>query len=244
MTPKTIFLVIITALLSLNAVAQYGETIRSGRPGQAIGPFAVGKNVFQVQAGNDWSKLEDKRTQLTGTANSTDGVFRYGLTEHFEISSAISFLQENFEQNNTKSSNKGINSFGIRMRSNVYVGKELVPTIGFQFNLNLPIVNEIYQADYIAPKIMMMTGQSFNNFSFVSNWAIRRDMLTKPDRLAGEARLRYLDADIEVLAPGDYVLCAVTAEQISLEELRYWSVDLQEPYATAEIATRKFMADA
>jgi len=33
-----------------------------------------------------------------------------------------------------------------------------------------------------------------------------------------------------VLAPGSYVTCAVTGQRIPLDELRYWSVDRQEPY--------------
>jgi hypothetical protein len=59
------------------------------------------------------------------------------------------------------------------------------------------------------------------------------------DRISGEAKLRYLDGDYEVLVPGAYVLCAVTATQIPLDALRYWSVDLQEAYATPEISTRR-----
>jgi len=41
-----------------------------------------------------------------------------------------------------------------------------------------------------------------------------------------------------LLSPGDHVLCAVTGQAIPLEELRYWSVIKQEPYASAEISTR------
>ncbi|GLK56110.1 hypothetical protein JOD31_001028 [Methylopila capsulata] len=48
---------------------------------------------------------------------------------------------------------------------------------------------------------------------------------------SGEAEVRYLDADFRVLKPGAYVLCAVTGEKIALDELRYWSVARQEPYA-------------
>jgi hypothetical protein len=59
------------------------------------------------------------------------------------------------------------------------------------------------------------------------------------DRISGEAKLRYLDGDYEVLVPGAYVICAVTATQIPLDALRYWSVDLQEAYATPEISTRR-----
>lgn len=53
------------------------------------------------------------------------------------------------------------------------------------------------------------------------------------------ASLQYQPNGFRVLSPGSYVLCAVTGERIPLEELRYWSADRQEPYATAEIATRR-----
>jgi hypothetical protein len=59
------------------------------------------------------------------------------------------------------------------------------------------------------------------------------------DREQGEARLRYLDGEYEILAPGAYVVCAVTGTQIPLEALRYWSVDLQEAYANPAAATRR-----
>jgi hypothetical protein len=54
-----------------------------------------------------------------------------------------------------------------------------------------------------------------------------------------EARLRYLDGDYEIIIPGTYVACAVTGVHIPLDALRYWSVDLQEPYASPNIATRR-----
>ncbi len=34
-----------------------------------------------------------------------------------------------------------------------------------------------------------------------------------------------------ILRPGSFVRCAVTNQTIPLDELRYWSVDLQEAYA-------------
>jgi hypothetical protein len=52
----------------------------------------------------------------------------------------------------------------------------------------------------------------------------------------GEARLKYLDGEVQVLTPGDFVRCAVTGEPIMLPDLRYWSVELQEAYASAEIS--------
>ena len=49
----------------------------------------------------------------------------------------------------------------------------------------------------------------------------------------GEAKLRYLDADFEVVRPGAFVRCVVTGEAIPLDLLKYWSVERQEPYADA-----------
>jgi hypothetical protein len=58
----------------------------------------------------------------------------------------------------------------------------------------------------------------------------------------GEARLRYLDADYQVLVPGSYVTCAVTGRRIPLPELRYWNVDRQEAYADAESSLKREMS--
>lgn len=54
---------------------------------------------------------------------------------------------------------------------------------------------------------------------------------------ARTARLHYMANGFRVLAPGDHVVCAVSGARIPIEELRYWSVARQEPYATAQIAT-------
>ena len=53
------------------------------------------------------------------------------------------------------------------------------------------------------------------------------------------ATLIYGPNGFRVVRPGRFVACAVTGEPIPLEELRYWSVDRQEAYASAEIATRR-----
>jgi hypothetical protein len=55
------------------------------------------------------------------------------------------------------------------------------------------------------------------------------------------ATLIYGHNGFRVIKPGRYVTCAVTGQPIPLEELRYWSVDRQEPYATAEISTRRLL---
>jgi hypothetical protein len=54
---------------------------------------------------------------------------------------------------------------------------------------------------------------------------------------ARAARLHFMANGFRVLAPGDHVACAVSGERIPLDSLRYWSVERQEAYASAQLAT-------
>ena len=44
------------------------------------------------------------------------------------------------------------------------------------------------------------------------------------------AKIKYLPNNFEVIENGDYVICSVSGKKISLNELTYWNVELQEPY--------------
>ena len=64
----------------------------------------------------------------------------------------------------------------------------------------------------------------------------------RPAPLPGEAEVKYLDGDFRVVRPGAFVRCAVTGAEIPLEELRYWSVDLQEAYVSPEAVMQRHAA--
>jgi hypothetical protein len=49
-----------------------------------------------------------------------------------------------------------------------------------------------------------------------------------------EAKLRYLDHEYEVITPGDFVRCAVSGDPIRIENLRYWNVEKQVAYKSAQ----------
>lgn len=71
-------------------------------------------------------------------------------------------------------------------------------------------------------------------------------LLNRTDRsvpMPGEAEVRYLDGDFRVIRPGAFVRCAITGAEIPLEELRYWSVDLQEAYASPEAVLQRHAGD-
>tara|TARA_B100000575_G_C22565466_1_gene358795 strand:- start:339 stop:527 length:189 start_codon:yes stop_codon:yes gene_type:complete len=44
------------------------------------------------------------------------------------------------------------------------------------------------------------------------------------------AKLKYLPNNFQIIENGDYVVCAISGKKISLENLTYWNVDLQEAY--------------
>jgi hypothetical protein len=64
-------------------------------------------------------------------------------------------------------------------------------------------------------------------------------MLNKLDRSSGEAVVQYLDSNLRIVKPGAFVRCAVTGQEIPLDELKYWSVELQEAYATPEAVMQR-----
>ncbi len=54
-----------------------------------------------------------------------------------------------------------------------------------------------------------------------------------------EARIRYLDADFQVMSPGAFVRCTISGESIPIDELKYWSVARQEAYVSAEMSLKR-----
>ncbi len=53
------------------------------------------------------------------------------------------------------------------------------------------------------------------------------------------AKLKYLPNNFNIIETGDHVICAVSGKQISLENLNYWSVELQEAYFSYVEAHKK-----
>ena len=53
------------------------------------------------------------------------------------------------------------------------------------------------------------------------------------------AKLKYLPNNFEIIENGDHVVCAISGKLISLENLNYWNVELQEPYFSYVEAYKK-----
>ena len=53
------------------------------------------------------------------------------------------------------------------------------------------------------------------------------------------AKIKYLPNNFEVIENGDHVICAISGKKISLDQLNYWNVELQEPYFSYVEASNK-----
>ena len=45
-----------------------------------------------------------------------------------------------------------------------------------------------------------------------------------------KAKLKFNPNNFEIIEEGDYVVCAVSGKYITLNQLTYWNVELQEAY--------------
>ena len=55
-----------------------------------------------------------------------------------------------------------------------------------------------------------------------------------------KAKVIFKHNYFEIVEEGDHVLCALSGKEISLENLNYWNVDLQEAYFSPIEANERF----
>jgi hypothetical protein len=53
------------------------------------------------------------------------------------------------------------------------------------------------------------------------------------------AKIKYFPNNYKVIEDGDHVICAISGKKISLDQLNYWNVELQEAYFSYIEASKK-----
>ena len=53
------------------------------------------------------------------------------------------------------------------------------------------------------------------------------------------AKIKYLPNNFQIIEEVDHVICAISGKKISLKDLNYWNVDLQEAYYSYVEASKK-----
>jgi|GEM_PF-410793 hypothetical protein len=158
-------------LFTKTIFGQYCETIRTGRPGQAIGAFTVGKSVLQFQQGVDYYSIASQK--YPPRAYVSDNVIRYGILESVELSALIDYQYENtkFDTNSLQSS--GFSNLHLGFRVHINDQKGWIPTTGFQMRIKMPKVSNDYGANQLATVMVFIANWSLPmNMTLASNWIL------------------------------------------------------------------------
>ncbi len=159
-----------TFIAGYTAKAQFNETIRTGRPGQAIGPYSVGRSVFQTQTGFDVGGSNNNKNDATTTTLLPNTVFRFGITKHFELNTSLAYSNNKYNFSDSSYSTHGLSTATIGTRINLYEGKKAIPAVGLQIVFKLPVLAHDYNPKYLAPRILFIASQSLTNkLSYVIN---------------------------------------------------------------------------
>jgi len=153
--------------------AQSTESIRSGRPGQSIGPYSVGKGYLQVQTGFSLSEESMSRTDKF-EVQSTDTVVRYGFSEKLEFSSLIIYQRDQILGGAFETSSTGLSRIDLGFRLNINSNPNgIIPALGFQTRIKLDTVSEEFRSNNITPIILIITHHKINEtVSWIHNFGL------------------------------------------------------------------------
>ncbi len=146
--------------------AQFSQSIRTARPGQAIGAYALGAKVFQIQSGLTYNPYETGVSKIKSTAHTT--VLRFGIIERIELSGVIVWQTDDFElAGGGESKASGVSNTQIGGRINLLQQRDAIPTVGIQGRLLLRAQSDEYQRDKLGSKIVLAIGEKLTNWASV-----------------------------------------------------------------------------
>lgn len=158
-------LLIITLLLYLPFLSfgQFNETIRTGRPGQSIGAFTVGKNVLQFQQGVEYFSSDGQNRTQKGFL--TNNVVRFGILETVELSALVDYRSNQTRFDTSKIESQGLSNAHLGFRVHINEQKGWIPATGFQMRLKIPNVSNDFGSNQLATVMV-----------FVANWTLPKEM--------------------------------------------------------------------
>lgn len=164
-------LTLLFSIVPILLFGQFSETIRTGRPGQSIGAYTLGKNVFQVQSGILYNENVTGNSSTRSLVENT--VLRLGILEKLELSSVINLQWDTFNANGTQINQNGISSMQLGGRYNILENKDAIPAIGIQGRVLLNTLSDPYKKEKLGSSFLLATGNKLTDWlTFISNWGI------------------------------------------------------------------------
>ena len=157
--------------ISTVSFAQYAETIATARPGQAIGPRALGEKVFQVQSGVTYNAIDDNGYNLNATTLGT--VFRYGLFERFDLNALVVWQNDDYSYPSGDAQISGISNTQVGVRYSITDNDGWLPSLGIQGRLLLKLQDKEYQRMDMGTNFVLATGNTLTeSLSLTTNWGM------------------------------------------------------------------------
>lgn len=171
---KSIFLIIAIAF-SYALSAQYGENIRSDRPGQSLSPFTLGSKTIQIQSGYNYGENENNIIQ-SSFANYNN-VIRLGILENLDVNATLNYSKSESSIGDQTFDLKGFDNIAIGARYSILEGEGYIPTLGFESRFSLPIESQDYNNEELGITNILITQHAISEkFAVTSNWIwINRD---------------------------------------------------------------------
>lgn len=160
---KIVCSILVILCLTIEIKAQFNETVRTDRPGQAIGPFAVGKHVFQSQTGVDIGGINDSPNNSSNQYLTPNTILRFGVTRYFELNTAFEYRYVNHTVADSNYVNAGLSGVIVGTRINLYDGNGQSPSVGIQVGFRLPVLSQPFNPDYVAPVFLLIASDNLSD---------------------------------------------------------------------------------
>ncbi len=159
---------ILLLLVTEISFAQYSETIRSSRPGQAVVPNSLGKSLIQVQSGINFGESKFNSNIINSVFEQAN-TLRFGLTKNFELRSTFKLRSEKLRISNAESEQLGGLSFwDIGFRYNITASDSYKPSFGIQSELSLDWVSQDFRTGGLVSNTLFIYGQKLSETFYLT----------------------------------------------------------------------------
>ncbi|MEM8523510.1 MAG: transporter [Bacteroidota bacterium] len=178
---RSLFGTVFFLFLYTSMSAQFAENIRSGRPGQFIGPYTLGAKVLQVQSGLNYNSIDFDLNEER-SFYLFNNVIRLGLVEKWEVSGVLNWRQDRFVINGEEERTSGVSNTQLGVRYNILEGTSTRPAIGIQGRVLLRAQSEPYRRQQLGSTFILIVAQNINDWlSIIGNGGLSwRDNNSSP----------------------------------------------------------------
>jgi hypothetical protein len=155
--------IFVTLFVIVNSSFAQVEQISPDRPDQTESPNVVPLRSFQLEAGVVFEKTERDGSTIKNFSYPSV-LIRYGVLNNLELRLEAENTNETIEENNLRTSRKGISPVSLGFKMNACEEKGLRPAFGFIVNFSLPnLASKEFKNDFVGTSINLALANSITD---------------------------------------------------------------------------------